>query len=74
MKVVYTKPTLMLTREEELTLTKAADLLQDICDKNDISFDECCNRCPLADYCEKREGRTIADLLGDIADICGREE
>ena len=73
MKVVYSKSTLVLTKDEELTLRKTADLLQIICDQND-DFEKCENRCPLACYCEKRQCHTIADYISNIADECEREE
>ena len=73
MKVVCTKTTLMLTKDEELTLVKAANLLQNICDQNN-DFAKCDDRCPLACYCEKKQCHTIADYLTNVVDESKREE
>ena len=78
MKIVYNNPILKLTREEEIILNRASDILDSICNKTD-DYGNCEHKCPIYKYCPRHHSfvtnisSTIHDLLDNIIDEAERE-
>lgn len=79
MKIIYSKPSLQLTAEEEVILSRASTLLDSICSKTE-NYDLCKDKCPIYEYCPyhndytTNENGRLSELLESIVFESKREE